>query len=670
MAPKTKEKAKPSSPTDASPPSIEDLFTSLQRHCDPEKPNCDQAVKIADQILAITPGDEDALKCKVVALIKADKIDEALSTIKGLEGFPVDLQIYKAYCLYRQNMVQEALDCLKDLEKNSVVLQLESQIFYRLGKMDACIESCDKLRKFKIDSVDLKSNMIAALISAGRASEVQGLMDALRVKASDSFELAYNIGCSLIEMGKFADAEQQLLSARRIGQEALMEEEFAEDEIESELAPVTVQLAYARQLLGHPEEALEAYSEFINRNVANAPAHAVATNNLIALKGLKYVSDGLRKLERLMEKDGGSQQFQISGELNYRLSSRQKEALYCNRLLLLLHANRMDQARELVSSLQNMFPDSSTPVLLQAAVLVKENKAGKAEEILSHFADQFPDKSKPVLLALAQIAAAAGHFSTAAESLSKVTDIINMPATVATVVSLMEHSGNINGASSVLQSAIQWWKNSMSDEGGYLKMIMHEAASFELKNGREAEAAHLYEELIKGGGSVEALVGIVTTTAISDLEKAEAYEKRLRPLPGLKGINVESLERTAGAKRADGPLHIGKAEASEEAKAKAKSKKKRKRKPRYPKGYDLENPGPPPDPERWLPKRERSTYRPKRKDKRAAQVRGSQGAVARDKHEATSTSNSVQSSKAAATGVPKGGLQGAGGSKSRKKSRS
>ena len=37
-----------------------------------------------------------------------------------------------------------------------------------------------------------------------------------------------------------------------------------------------------------------------------------------------------------------------------------------------------------------------------------------------------------------------------------------------------------------------------------------------------------------------------------------------------------------------------------------------RRKIRYPKGFDPENPGPPPDPERWLPKRERSEFKPLR----------------------------------------------------------
>merc|ERR1712003_487279 len=64
-----------------------------------------------------------------------------------------------------------------------------------------------------------------------------------------------------------------------------------------------------------------------------------------------------------------------------------------------------------------------------------------------------------------------------------------------------------------------------------------------------------------------------------------------------------------------------------ENKDKAKSKRKRKRKIRYPKGFDPENPGPPPDPERWLPKRERTEYK-KRMRKRDKQLaRGPQGSM-------------------------------------------
>jgi signal recognition particle subunit SRP72 len=40
-----------------------------------------------------------------------------------------------------------------------------------------------------------------------------------------------------------------------------------------------------------------------------------------------------------------------------------------------------------------------------------------------------------------------------------------------------------------------------------------------------------------------------------------------------------------------------------------RQKRRKKRKPRYPKGFDPANPSnPPPDPERWIPKKERAEY--------------------------------------------------------------
>jgi signal recognition particle subunit SRP72 len=307
-----------------------------------------------------------------------------------------------------------------------------------------------------------------------------------------------------------------------------------------------------------------------------------------------------------------------------------------------------------------MFVDSVMPVLLQAAILVRENKAGRAEEVLAQFAEKFPDKFKVVLLARAQVAAAAGHPNIAAESLLKIPDIQHMPAPVATIVSLKERAGDIDGAAAVLDSAIKWWSNAMAEDNK-LNVIMQEAASFKLRHGLEEDAARLYEELVKSQGNIEALVGLVTTVARVDVNKAELYEKQLKPLTGLKGVDVDSLEKTSGAKHVEGASDVGVTEAYEEGKSKAKGKKKRKRKPRYPKGFDPANPGPLPDPERWLPKKERSSYRPKRKDKRAAQVRGSQGAVVREKHEssASGASSNASNSKSNQVSTSKGASQNA-----------
>ncbi|AAG28892.1 F12A21.17 [Arabidopsis thaliana] len=647
MAPKSKEKSKTSN--SQPPPAIEDLFTSLHQHIKDTK--YEEAVKVADQVLSIVPTDEDAIRCKVVALIKDDKFDDylikdvkingALSVINSFQKLPIDLGFHKAYCLYRVNKLDEALVCLKGLERDTDTLVLEAQILYRLGKADACVDVYQKLTKSQIETLEV--NLVAGLISAGKASQVQKTLESLKIKPTSSFELAYNTACSLIENNNYADAEQLLLTARRIGQETLNDDDIAltDEEIEIELAPIAVQLAYVQQILGQTQESTSSYVDFIKRNLADEPSLAVAVNNLVALKGFKDISDGLRKFDLLKDKD--SQTFQLSQALDAKLSQKHKEAIYANRVLLLLHANKMDQARELCAALPGMFPESIIPTLLQAAVLVRENKAAKAEELLGQCAEKFPEKSKLVLLARAQIAASASHPHVAAESLSKIPDIQHLPATVATIVALKERAGDNDGAAAVLDSAIKWWSNSMT-ESSKLRVLMPEAAAFKLRHGQEEEASRLYEEIVKNHNSTDALVGLVTTLARVNVEKAESYEKQLKPLPGLKAVDVDKLEKTYGAK----PIEGAAASSSQEEVKKEKAKRKRKRKPKYPKGFDPANPGPPPDPERWLPRRERSSYKPKRKDKRAAQIRGSQGAVTKDKQEAapsTSKSNQVASSK-------------------------
>ncbi|XP_042031974.1 signal recognition particle subunit SRP72-like [Salvia splendens] len=655
MAPKAAAAAAPTVP-------IEDLFTSLNRHI--QRSEFHLAVRVSDQVLSIAPGDEDAILCKVVALIKNDKIDDALSAIEKLSRkSPVDLTFFKAYCLYRQNKLDEALVSLKGHNGDSAAMLLESQILFRLGKMDACVDVYQNLQRSKIDSLEI--NFVAALVTAGRATEVKGTIESLRLKPTSSFELAYNVACSLIERNKHTDAEKLLLSARRIGQETLMEENLLDDDIEIELAPIAVQLGYVHQVLGDNPEALEAYSTLIKKNLADETSLAVAKNNLIALKGPKDVSDGLRKLDKLIVRAEGPS-FSLASGLDLKLSLKQREAIYVNRLLLLLHSNKLDQARELASALPTIFPESIMPVFLQAAVHVRENKANKAEEMLGNFAIKFPDKSNAILLAKAQVAASAGHPQIAAESLLKIQDIQHMPATIATIVALKEHAGDIDGADAVFDSAIQWWSNEMTEDNK-LAVITREAALFKLRHGKETEAARLFEELIKSHKSIDALVGLIQTTAHTDVEKAESYEKQLKPLAGVKGIDVDGLEKTSGAKHIENGPIAGTPEAYEQ-KNKEKTKKKRKRKPKYPKGFDPANPGPPPDPERWLPKRERSSYRPKRKDKRATQVRGSQGAVAK---EAANTvgSKSSQTTNSKGTSQNTSTEQTKASSKSRKKSR-
>ncbi|WVZ91643.1 hypothetical protein U9M48_037787 [Paspalum notatum var. saurae] len=152
-------KSKVAAAVAAAPVTVEDLFIALHHHI--ETGDFAQVVKVADQVLKAAPGDEDAVRCKVVAHIKSDGINQALTAIRTAERLLIDLGYYKAYC---QNKLQEALELLRGQEETSAVLRLESQILYRLGRMNDCMNSYEKLQKFKIDSMGLKINIIAALV--------------------------------------------------------------------------------------------------------------------------------------------------------------------------------------------------------------------------------------------------------------------------------------------------------------------------------------------------------------------------------------------------------------------------------------------------------------------------------------------------------------------------
>ncbi|CAJ1354221.1 unnamed protein product [Effrenium voratum] len=130
------------------------------------------------------------------------------------------------------------------------------------------------------------------------------------------------------------------------------------------------------------------------------------------------------------------------------------------------------------------------------------------------------------------------------------------------------------------------------------------------------------------GADHEALCGLVQALTVTDPERASEYAERLQ-VPSFDHLDAEELEAQpipkVGAMFSQRRRERDEKEAADGKEIKAK--KKRKRKIRYPKGFDPENPGPPPDPERWLPKRERSEFKKKMKKKDKHLLRGPQGSI-------------------------------------------
>ena len=84
-----------------------------------------------------------------------------------------------------------------------------------------------------------------------------------------------------------------------------------------------MKISFFQQLLGQKQEAVEAYTDIIKQDMADEVSLSVAVNNLIALRGPRDVSDGLKKLDRL--KDREKQNFHLAPGLENKLSPKQKE---------------------------------------------------------------------------------------------------------------------------------------------------------------------------------------------------------------------------------------------------------------------------------------------------------------------------------------------------------
>jgi signal recognition particle subunit SRP72 len=128
------------------------------------------------------------------------------------------------------------------------------------------------------------------------------------------------------------------------------------------------------------------------------------------------------------------------------------------------------------------------------------------------------------------------------------------------------------------------------------------------------------------GSSQLVLARLVEALTYTDPEMAERYASRIAG-PDTIELDAEELEFAPLPKVVKTKDKEAEAAAAPGAEATAAAKKKKKRKIRYPKGFDPENPGPPPDPERWLPKHERAEFKKRMKKKDKNLLRGPQGAV-------------------------------------------
>ncbi|KAJ8317050.1 hypothetical protein KUTeg_004954 [Tegillarca granosa] len=583
----------------------------------------ERAIKTANKILHEFPKETAAFQCKIVCLVKSDKFNDALTVLHKSKEFSSELKFEKAYCEYRLNRTQEALATLRTVENPDYrIKELLAQVLYRLEEYSECYELYRDLIKNSEDDFDeeRETNLSAVLASLQLWDEQN--MDDPGLKEV-SYELCYNMACYLIGKNDLVGAEKKLRKAEALCKKSFDDDpDITEDEIEEELAIIRVQLAYVLQKQGKNEESLQMYNQVLKNKPSDAGLTAVASNNIVTLNKDQNVFDSKKKMK-----------VATADNLKHKLTSRQRKSISVNQCLLHFYTNQGEQCRQLASKLKEQYPDIDVPVLIDAAQLMKEKQTDKAIALLQDYAKDHPSKSLSIKLVMVQLYLNQGLVYPACDVLKSLGDVQYKPGIISALVTLYMNQEDNESASEVLEKSVAWY-TSNQPKSKTLTLLMRSNADFQLKNGNPQKAAKMLEELRKKDpGDHRTLAKLISAYSQFDQAKAKAISKDLPSVEDIAGnVDVDSLEASFSTL---GPKYMKKAQKGENTQPSPapassemiiqKAKRKKKRKGKLPKNY---NPDAVLDPERWIPRRERSYYRGKRKDKKKDIGKGTQGATA------------------------------------------
>ncbi|CAP36809.2 Protein CBG19592 [Caenorhabditis briggsae] len=576
-----------------------------------------KALQAANKLIRKYPKETFAFKCKLVAQIQLSQWADALELIRKTPAHQMGhVGFEKAYIHYRQGELDEAVKELNTCEKDDIRAQeLKAQIYYKQENFkDAYDIYLYLLKNHSDDSDELRR---ANYLAVQARLEAQGTKQQVE-DAEDSYSQLYNKACVEIEAEKLPQAlaslEKALVSCRK----SLEDEDREEEEIEEELDSIRVQKAYVLQRMGKKSEALEIYQKVQSANHSDESVKATITNNIPAASSDFALADSRKRFKAALQIDQS------------KLTRRQRRTLMLNNALVLLMSNQREPCKRALEELVSKFGSSKDVALIEATLHVKLGDTESALKVSYCFLGFNELKLIQVLegndletsVARLHVLLNANRLPEAIKAIRALSNASSLgPSSLLT--STLIASDSKDEAIKALTSA-STAKNQSSEN---LKAILEALVEVEQGRGDERAATKNLEKLVeKFPDDLQLQCRLVGAYSRSDPKKAEALSSKLFPESMEVDVNVDELEES------DWILYGEKYRQKKEAKSPAApdaeiitrklKNTNRKRKIRLPKNY---NPDVAPDPERWLPRQERSTYKKKRKNREREIGRGTQG---------------------------------------------
>ncbi|KAL2266518.1 hypothetical protein VTJ83DRAFT_5870 [Remersonia thermophila] len=676
----------------------------------PDIQDHDEALNIASAAVRAAKGRPADLAAAqhtlVVALLNLDRFDDALRAIAEAGDALADTcALEKAYALYKTGDLDAAEAVLRRAGIDSPAAHrglkhLAAQIAYRAEKFD---QSAAAYRHLAAnhggaqhgEENDLRINLAAANAQLEWQGKGWAVPDREKQPAREdleAFETAYNAACGCISRGDLAKAAVLLKRARDLCEAT---EDLSDEDKKAELVPIIVQQAYVCTKLGKLDEAAGLQKSLSLDDAPDSSAKVVARTNSLVFQAEANPFLAQRLAEQLPEPKGNDKLFEYQSSL-----------LRHNKYVLDLHAQKFSGVARSTAKILSKDPvpsitSSKSDLGVLGAAAASQLRAGEdaLKEILPLL------KSRPddvgLLLTAIQLYVQLNNPSPAIELLESFfarletaatpehADVRFAPGLVALAVSLYRtQNRHVAIRQELGKAASHWQKKTDSSAASSPGASVLRAAGVELlRSSHPADLAAAGEAFTRIAAARPddrfARAGLVASYATTDFSRAEPHLEVLPAVESLiRGVDVNALleagvatpppppaQPSRGTKRPAAPAEdaAGKQQQQQQQQPSAAAAAKKRRKRKLPKNYD---PDKKPDPERWLPLRDRSTYRPKGKKGRKRAAEATQGGVVRDDQETLELAGgagSVKVEKASASGAAAGGGGGGGGGKKKKK---
>ncbi|KAJ5093264.1 hypothetical protein N7456_009125 [Penicillium angulare] len=603
----------------------------------------EEVIQSCNEALAKSKSDINAQYIKAIALLKLDRYEEALRVLEtGDSALKQQASLEYAYALYKCSRLEEALVAVTQSNGGRGAGHLEAQVSYRAEHFRRAAEIYEKLSQDKEshrhEENDLSINSWATdaqLQWKGESEYVRH--DRPSREDLESFETAYNAACLNIAKGAFAQGEVLLSRAKNICQTS---EELSSEDRAAELLPISVQHLYVLIKQGKTEQAESLLKEISVEDIPELSTKRVARNNIVLAQQTAVnpyiLYKSLHETPEAVDAD--------------RLFGFQDNALTGNSHAADLLVQKYDgMIRSTVKGLSK-FPCPSTEA--SANLLSVYNAAGHAEgqtgpKALKQILPLLERRPKDLglLLTVVQLYVDAGNTTSAItaverslraleESISEADqDARFNPGLLSVLVSLYQTEGRKLQIRSTLAQAASYWRTKPEAPTSLLraaaKSLLYSDSPSDL-----ATAGDLFKSLYQKDSSDRiATAGYVASQATLDYSQVESHIDQLPAINDLVAdIDISALESAGIAPSASSAAHAAALASARKRSAADKEKPatKRIRKSRLPKDFDSAKK---PDPERWLPLRDRSSYRPKGKKGKQRAADRTQGGPVSEKQE-------------------------------------